>query len=209
MPRSKIISFEGIDGVGKTTQIKRLQTYLQDKGLKVASYKEPGGTPIGEEIRRILLDSDIPGGMDRQTELYLVSAARAELVRQVIRPLLDQVDVIILDRYSDSSVAYQGYGHGLDNDFIHQINERTTGGLHPDMTILLDLEPATAASRMEGTSDRIEQFGRPFFQRVRDGYLEVARVNRNRFRVIDASADVDKVFQQVVRFVEELLGGKQ
>ena len=206
MPRGKLITFEGIDGSGKSTQVKIAYSYLTRKGLKCKLLREPGGTKVGEAIRDILLisaEEDL--AMNRCTEYLLFVAARAELSRTVIKPLLEDGCTVLLDRFSDSSSAYQGYGHGVDLDFIRRTNLIATDGLKPDLTILLDIEPETALSRPGDFDDRIEKMGLDFFRRVREGFLAIAVAEPDRFRVVDASEDVTTIAGKVRAFIEELL----
>ncbi len=205
MPRGRLISFEGIDGSGKSTQAEQIELYLRGKGFEVKLFREPGGTPLGEAVREILLSprgSDI--AMDGLSEYLLFAASRAELTGKVIKPLLDRSCTVLLDRYGDSSLAYQGYGRGVDIDIIRRVNRLATGGLKPDLTVLLDLDPDTALSRINRASDRIEQYGADFFRKVREGYLTLAEAEPDRFRVVDASLDVDVITGQILMHIESL-----
>lgn len=198
MSRGKLISFEGIDGVGKSTQIKLLQRHLEGLGKRVTLLREPGSTKFGEMVRNLLLETNQPGeSVSDLTKFLLFSAARSELVRTTIRPLIDDGETVLLDRYCDSSVAYQGYGSGVDVEFIQHINDEVTGGLYPDVTILLDLDVKSALSRLSST-DSFESKGGAFFKRVRDGYLTLASRYSERIKVVDASGDIDTISDQVV-----------
>jgi len=187
LTRGKLISFEGIDGSGKSTQAKRAYNHLRNKGIECRLLREPGDTVLGERIRSILL-----------------SAARAELSRTVINPLLERSCAVLLDRFGDSSTAYQGYGHDVDLDFILRTNEIATGGIKPDLTILFDVDPETALSRPGNFDDRIEKRGLDFFQRVRNGFLTLAEKESDRFRIVDASQDIETVAGEVIRHIDEL-----
>ena len=202
MPRGKLISFEGIDGCGKSTQAELVESWLRSKGLEVKLLREPGGTPLGEAVREILL---APHGsaiaMDGLSEYLLFAASRAELTRKVIKPLLDHNHTVILDRYADSSLAYQGYGHGVELDLICRVNELATGGLKPDLTILLDIDPAMSLSRIKRGSDRIERYGLEFFTRVRNGFITLAEAEPERFRVIDAARDIETITRQIAELL--------
>jgi len=170
------ITFEGIDGCGKTTQVTALKNSLESKGTKVIVIREPGATLIGEKIRSILLDK-ANYGMSSETEVLLYEAARAQIVNEVIRPALRAGEVVICDRFYDSSVAYQGYARGLPLESIDFLNRFATGGLEPDLTFLLDLPAEAAWERMndrEGVHDRLEIEGLGFMEKVRAGYLELA-----------------------------------
>jgi len=170
------VTFEGIDGCGKTTQVTALRDSLEAKGAKVIVIREPGATFIGEKIRSILLDN-ANSGMSSETEVLLYEAARAQIVSEVIRPALLAGKVVICDRFYDSSVAYQGYARGLPLESIDSLNQFATGGLEPDLTFLLDLPAEAAMERMnvrEGSHDRLEIEGLGFMEKVRAGYLELA-----------------------------------
>lgn len=170
------VTFEGIDGCGKTTQVTALRDSLEAKGARVIVIREPGATFIGEKIRSILLDN-ANSGMSSETEVLLYEAARAQIVSEVIRPALLAGKVVICDRFYDSSVAYQGYARGLPLESIDSLNQFATGGLEPDLTFLLDLPAEAALERMnvrEGSHDRLEIEGLGFMEKVRAGYLELA-----------------------------------
>ncbi|MFV0421247.1 dTMP kinase [Oleidesulfovibrio sp.] len=199
------ITFEGIEGSGKSTAIKRLKDWLQEKGQGVTLTREPGGSRLGRTLRSILLDignNDLTG----ETELFLYLADRSQHVHQVIRPALDEGVGVISDRYADSTVVYQGYGRGLDPKILHQLNDVAVRGLWPDLTLLFDLEPEIGLKRamtrnlQDGTcasEGRFEAESLAFHTRVREGYLTWAAINRDRFRIIDAAATPDEVFEQV------------
>jgi len=176
MDKGLFVTFEGIDGCGKTTQVTALRKSLEEKGTKVIVIREPGATLIGEKIRSILLDN-ANCGMSSETEVLLYEAARAQIVNEVIRPALREGKVVICDRFYDSSVAYQGYARGLSLESIDSLNRFATGGLEPDLTFLLDLPAEAAWARMnirEGSHDRLEIEGLGFMDKVRAGYLELA-----------------------------------
>lgn len=176
MDKGLFVTFEGIDGCGKTTQVTALRKSLEEKGTKVIVIREPGATLIGEKIRSILLDN-ANCGMSSETEVLLYEAARAQIVNEVIRPALREGKVVICDRFYDSSVAYQGYARGLSLESIDSLNRFATGGLEPDLTYLLDLPAEAAWARMnnrEGSHDRLEIEGLGFMDKVRAGYLELA-----------------------------------
>ncbi|MBU4532968.1 MAG: dTMP kinase [Eubacteriales bacterium] len=180
------IVFEGIDGVGKTTQINLLQDRLTAAGLRVLVTREPGGTRLGEIIRGVLLNP-VHSEMAPETESLLYVAARAQFVREVVRPALADGMVVLSDRYADSTLAYQGYGRRLDVARLGEINGLATGDLHPALTVLLDL-PVEAALARTGAKerDRLEQETGAFYQRVRDGYLALAGANPEQYLVLDA-----------------------
>ena len=207
-----LITFEGIDGAGKSTQVKKLRKALADAGRDVLTLREPGGTDVAEKIRDILLESknDItPVG-----ELLLFSASRVELVQQVVMPALENDTVVIIDRFYDSTTAYQGYGRGLDGGMLRTINDIATFGLKPDFTFFLDLTPEDALIRKfseksiplafeDGELDRMEQSGLDFYRRVRDGYLELARLEKERFILLDASENAEKLHDRIRKTLGE------
>lgn len=206
MNRGVLISFEGIDGVGKTTQLKRLTIYLQQAGYEVVTLREPGGTVISEKIRELLLDARNEG-MNSVAEALLYSAARAQLVQETLNPLLDKGTIILADRFIDSTIAYQGYGRGLDINALHGLNRLATGGLDPDLTILLDLEASSAKERQAGgVPDRLEKEGLQFQQRVREGYLQLAR-ECPRIVVINAAVELESVSENITSAVVAYLKG--
>ena len=195
----KIISFEGIEGVGKSTQIDLLFNHLQESGKKVKKFREPGSTIPSEKIRNILLDADLT--LTSQTELLLMYASRSELVANEI--LASEHDYILLDRYFDASMAYQGYGRNLDKDFINLLKSFINAP-DPDLTILLDIDPIKGFDRKSGDSmDRIESSGLKFFNDVREGYLELAK-QYSRIECIDAEMNADDISLQIIKLVESL-----
>jgi dTMP kinase len=203
------LSFEGGEASGKSVQANRLAERLRAEGRDVVSVREPGSTPVGERVRDIVLHAqDIPLAPNAQALLY--STARAQLVRDVIRPALAQGKVVVVDRFFDSTLAYQGYGHGADLDQLRAVTAFAVGDLRPDRTFLLDLPveaaEGRAATRKPGRAwDRFEAEARAFHERVRAGYLELAEAEPRRFAVIRADRDVDAVFADVWREVERLL----
>jgi len=190
------VTIEGIDRSGKSTQARRLADALGDDALLV---REPGGTPAGERIRDVLKDPGIE--LDPRSEALLFAAARAELVATVIRPALETGKVVISDRYLDSSLAYQGHARGLGEAEVRHINEWATAGLEPDLTILLRIDPATAAARA-GEADRFEDEGLGLQQRVADAYEQLAAANPARWKAIDAARDEDEVAADIRQMVD-------
>ena len=191
------ISFEGIDKSGKTTQAKLLADFLVDRNCSVVLTKEPGGTALGEKIKKIILEDR---RVDPLTELFLYLADRAQHVQEVIKPALKQGKIVISDRYIDASLAYQGYGRGLSIELIDKLNKKATGGIEPDITFLLDLEPEKAFLRTKKV-DRIERENLSFHKRVREGYLEIARASPQRMRVVRAdmsSVEIHKIIKNVI-----------
>ncbi|HWI62010.1 MAG TPA: dTMP kinase [Symbiobacteriaceae bacterium] len=199
------ISFEGVDGAGKGTQIDLLLQYLQERGINFMFTREPGGTPLAERIRELLL-SPVYSGMSVVTEALLFAAQRADHVANVIRPALESGQTVICDRYVDSSMVYQALAGGLPQEFVSGINEMATGGLKPHRTIMLDVPPEVARSRRGVNGpDRIEQKDEWYHQQVREGYLELAKAEPRRFRIVDASGSVESVQEQIRKLVDEVL----
>jgi dTMP kinase len=192
------ITFEGPDGSGKTTQIAQTTAALRERGYHVLLTREPGGTPIGDQVRHILHDMK-NAGMHPRAELLLFSASRAQLVEEVIRPHLNQGGLVISDRFFDSTYAYQGYGHGLDLDALRQITHFATGGLRPDLTIYLDITPEEGLQRRRsalqqgGEWNRLDAMALAFHERVRDGYYRLIAEEPDRWVKIDAAQPADAV----------------
>ena len=204
--KGTFISFEGIDGSGKSTQIKRLFDSLVSNNIDAILVREPGGTQIGEKIRSILLEKDYVG-MTPVTELLLYEAARAQIVAEVIIPSLSEGKTVICDRFFDSTLAYQGYARGLSLESVDFLNHLSTGGVEPDVTFLLDIEPEKAALRMrnrQAGNDRLEDEGLYFMKMVRDGYIDMTK-KYDRIVIIDANASVDRVSVQIEQKVWEVL----
>lgn len=193
------VTFEGGEGSGKTTQLKLLANHLRAPGNEVVETRDPGGTTIGKEIRTLLLSPE-SAPMSVAAELLLYEASRAQLVREVIAPALARGAIVLCDRFTDSTLAYQGFGRGLDLNLIRELNQFATEGLAPDLTVLLDLDPAIgllrcarSASTEPSSRDRIEAEPLRFHQRVREGYLALARGEPERIRVIDARLSVAEI----------------
>ncbi|MBP2019399.1 dTMP kinase [Symbiobacterium terraclitae] len=202
---SVFITFEGVDGSGKSTQLRLLLAYLTECGIPHVFTREPGGTPIAEQIREVLL-SPRNRGMSVITEALLFAAGRAEHVSRTIRPALEAGKVVICDRYVDSSLVYQGVAGGLPLEFLEQINQMATGALRPHRTIVLDLAPDAAMARLKaGGMDRIEEKALEYHELVRQGYLELARAEPRRVKVVDASRSVEEVQAQIRTLVDEVL----
>jgi dTMP kinase len=200
------ISFEGIEGTGKTIQSKLLCEYLIKKGFRVLLTEEPGGTRIGRTIRDILLSVDNIE-ITPLTELFLYNASRIQHIKEVILPAIKQGMVVITDRFSDSTVAYQGYGRGIELHLINSIEHIVTEGLRPDKTILLDLDVAIGLQRNKGINkeDRIELEDITFHKRVRDGYHALAAKEPERIHVIDASKSIEHIHGSIKNVVQDLL----
>ena len=193
-----LITIEGIEGAGKTTLAAALAERLRSRGNEVVVTSEPGGGPIGERIRRILLDPS--NSITDRAELLLFEAARAQHVETLIRPALERGAVVICDRYTDSSIAYQGAARGLGTEAVRQLNDFATGGLRPDLTILLDL-PAQDGLARQSRVDRVSSEGQAFHEAVRQGFLEAAKAEPDAFVVIDASKPFQLVVEEAVEAV--------
>jgi len=189
------ITFEGIDGCGKSTQLKLAANFLKSKGLTSVVLREPGSTPLSEKVRKILLDKKLK--INPLSELMLYEAARAELVEQTISPALKQRKVILCDRFYDSTTAYQGYGRGIDIGLIKKLNNQVVGKCHPDLTFMIDVDYKTSLSRRKKNTDRLESESRAFFNKVRKGFLEIAHRNKKRVVIVDGRNSIDDIFQEV------------
>ena len=203
MAHGKFITFEGGEGCGKSTQVKRLKDALEREGVRVLLTREPGGTWLSEQIRTLIKDQDTDAPCDR-SELLLFLAARAQLVKNVIRPALESGTWVVSDRFSDSTLAYQGYGRGLPLDILRAANDFACDGLKPDLTLLLEVTPETAAARMrqreaatQTTADRLELAGDDFHARLRRGFAELAKAEPERIVTIDANGGVDEVWEGI------------
>lgn len=210
--RGLFITIEGPEGSGKSTQARRLYEALRDEWPLVLS-REPGGTPIGEAIRAIVLDERYVG-MAPEAEMLLFAASRAQYVREVVRPVLETGRCVLSERFVDASIAYQAYGRGLPVDVVRRVNDIATGGLVPDLTLLIDVDPAIGLARARNTAgkegtpgrgDRLEQEDVAFHNRVRAGFLQLAREQPRRFAVVDGSRPADEVHTALVDAVRALL----
>ena len=201
----KFITFEGIDGSGKTTQINLLKAKLSQQGISTLILREPGGTKLSEKIREILLDRENIN-ISPSAESLLFVAARTQLMAEKIKPSLEQNQFVICDRYADSTVAYQGYGRGLNVKYLEELNKFATDSIQPDITIILDVDPEKAAIRIASdVPDRMESAGINFFLRVREGYYEIARQYPQRCVIIDGSLTESEVFELVLKEVKKKL----
>jgi dTMP kinase len=203
MRRGWFITFEGGEGTGKTTQIRKLASHLEALGHTVVITREPGGTPVAEAARAVLLDPELePLGL---SELFLLEAARHDHVERVIRPALDRGEIVLSDRYADSSTVYQGMVRGIGVERVIELNRLATGGLEPDRTIVLDLDPEAGVARArsrnatgDGSESRLDDEPVAFHRQVRQGFLRLAQIAPGRVRVVDAGDDPEAVFARIL-----------
>ena len=199
MTKGLFITFEGGDGCGKTTQIKLLDEYLRNKGYETLLTREPGSKGLGIKLREILLNYD--GEVSPRAESFLFLADRAQHVDCIIKPALEKGIIVLCDRHTDSTVAYQGYGRGLDLEQIYKLNEIATNGLKPDLTIVLDVDVETSQKRVGSEKDRMESAGVEFFERVRKGFLEIAKLEPKRVKVVDSTQTIEEIHKQILELV--------
>lgn len=209
----RFITFEGTEGGGKTTQITLLAERIRKLGQTVRVLREPGGTPIGEEIRHTLKHSDQSHAMTPEAELLLMNASRAQLVREIIRPALAAGEIVLCDRFSDSTIAYQAYGRGLDLKQVQSVIDFAVGETRPDLTLLLHVPLSVSESRRQirqssaaPQRDRFEESDRTFFERVEKGYLALAASQPKRIKLIDATKTINEVADEIWAFVRPILG---
>ena len=203
MNKGLFITFEGADGCGKTTQLKLLAEYLIQKGYEVLITREPGAVGLGEKIREILLKYD--GDVSDRCESFLFLADRSQHIDMIINPAIKDGKIILCDRHTDSSVAYQGYGRQLPVERIKQLNDIAVNGRYPDLTLVYDVDVETSMSRVGKEKDRMESAGTEFFNRVRNGYLEIAKQEPERVKVLDARKSIEDLHKDTIKLVEELL----
>ena len=204
--KGKFITFEGGEGCGKSTHIERLATRLRQDGCQVLVAREPGGTDIGEQIRHILQYSKASAAMTPETELLLFCASRAQLVREIVHPALDEGRVVICDRFFDSTTVYQGVGRKLDPEAVAAINSFAIGARLPDLTLVIDLDPRLGLERARGRElfDRMENQSLEFYDRVRQGYRDLARREPQRVKIVDGSQSLETVGQQIWTLVKSV-----
>ena len=202
MKRGLFITFEGADGCGKTTQMKLLAAYLEKQGIPYLLTREPGGKGLGEKVREILLNYD--GEVSDRCESFLFLADRAQNIDIIVTPAVEEGKIVLCDRHIDSTVAYQAYGRGLDINRINMLNDIATNGKKPDLTFVFDIDVETSMKRVGQEKDRMESAGREFHNRVRNGYLELAKQEPQRIKVIDATKSIDKIHKEVIKIFATL-----
>ena len=210
--RGKFITFEGLDGCGKSTQLERLAAVLRRRKFDVVTTREPGGTEIGERIRAVLLDSRT-AGLDAHAEMALMFASRAQLIEQVILPALEAGKWVLSDRYTDSTEAYQGAGRRLGSEGVLRVHQVVCRGLWPDLTILMDTDAGSSVARARRRNkgagqdeNRFEKESHAFFTRVRNAYLEIARREPKRVALVNARPPIEAVHREILRLLQERLG---
>lgn len=203
MQKGLFITFEGADGCGKSTQIALVEKYLKEKNLKTLVTLEPGGCDIGKSLRQILLHHD--GFVADGCEMFLYLADRAQHVEAVIKKNVEENTIVLCDRYTDSTLAYQGYARGGDIEKINYLNSIATNNFMPQLTFVFDVDSLIAQERVGKTKDRLEKEGLEFHKKVRFGYLELAKLHPNRIKVIDSSKSIEEVFSAVKKEIDKLL----
>ena len=203
MEKGLFITFEGCDGCGKTTQLELLARYLQGKGYDVIVTREPGAKGLGEKLREILLNYD--GEVSSNCESFLFLADRAQHIDTIVKPAIDAGKIVLCDRHIDSTAAYQGYGRGLDLEQINYLNNIATSGLKPDLTLLFDVDIETSMARVGNNKDRMENAGIEFQEKVRHGYLELAKKEPKRIKVFDSGKTIEQLHQEVLGIMAPLL----
>lgn len=203
MQKGLFITFEGCDGCGKTTQLELLAKYLQGKGYDVIVTREPGAKGLGETLREILLNYD--GEVSSNCESFLFLADRAQHIDTIVKPAIDAGKIVLCDRHIDSTAAYQGYGRGLDLEQINYLNNIATSGLKPDLTLLFDVDIETSMARVGNNKDRMENAGIEFQEKVRHGYLELAKKEPKRIKVFDSGKTIEQLHQEVLGTIAPLV----
>jgi len=202
--RGRFITFEGSEYCGKSTQSKLLYEYLQERGYKVVFLREPGGTAVSEKIRQLLLDTKNKS-ITNEAELFLYMASRAQTISEVIKPALARGQVVICDRFMDSTIVYQGYGLGMGIELIRSLSNFVTAGIVPDLTILLDLPLEKALNGIQRKKDRIENRPIEYHRRVKNGYLKLAKQEPKRIKIIQLAQDKNETQDKIRRLVDKLL----
>ena len=207
MQKGLFITFEGADGSGKTTQLNNVKSFLEQKGFDVVITREPGALDIGQKIRNILLHHD--GIVADRCEMFLFLADRAQHVETFIKPAIDEGKIILCDRHTDSTIAYQGYGRGQDINLLKDLNKIAINGLKPDLTLLFDVSTEVAQERVGSEKDRMESAGIEFHKKVRNGYLELQKQEPERIKKVNANNSIEEVFEETKAIVSKLIQEKQ
>ena len=199
MDKGLFITFEGVDGCGKTTQIKLLKEYYENIGKTVLLTREPGARGLGEKLREILLNYD--GDVSPNCESFLFLADRAQHIDTIIKPAINRGEIVLCDRHTDSTVAYQGYGRGLDINRIKMLNDIATDGLKPDLTFVFDVDIETSMLRVGKTKDRMESAGIEFFQKVRQGYIAISKEEPQRVKLLNGTDSVENIHHEILKYL--------
>lgn len=207
MNKGLFITFEGADGCGKTTQLNNVKAFLEEKGFDVVVTREPGALELGQKIRNILLHYD--GVVADRCEMFLFLADRAQHVETFIKPAIEQGKIVLCDRHTDSTIAYQGYGRGQDVKLLNDLNKIAINGIVPDMTLLFDVSTEVSQQRVGNEKDRMESAGVEFHKKVRNGYLELQKQNPDRIKLIDANNSIEEVFEDTKKAVNKLIQEKR
>ena len=205
MKKGLFITFEGADGSGKTTQLNKIKNFLEEKGFDVVVTREPGSLELGQKIRNILLHYD--GVVADRCEIFLFLADRAQHVETFIKPAIEEGKIVLCDRHTDSTIAYQGYGREQDIELLKKLNEIAVNGLKPDLTMLFDVSTETAQERVGNEKDRMESIGIEFHRKVRNGYLELLKENSDRIKLINANNSIETVFEDAKNIIIDLIKG--
>lgn len=203
MKKGLFITFEGADGCGKSTQLNLLQKYLEEKGFETVVTREPGAKGLGEEIRKLLLHYD--GYISPRSEAFMFLADRAQHIDTIIKTAVNEGKIVLCDRHTDSTIAYQGYGRGEDIEKLKYLNVLATDGFIPDLTLIYDVDIDTALKRRGDDRDRMEQAGKDFQKKVQQGYKKIADSEPERVKIIDATESIDAVFENTKKIVEQLI----
>lgn len=201
MSKGLFITFEGVDGCGKTTQINLLKEYFEKQNKTVLLTREPGAKGLGTKLREILLNYD--GEVSPNCESFLFLADRAQHIDTIIKPAVERGEIVLCDRHTDSTVAYQGYGRGVDKEQIHMLNNIATSGMLPDLTLIFDIDIETSMSRVGKEKDRMESAGKEFFERVRNGYLEIAKANPDRVKLLNGSKSIEVLHEEIKEIIKQ------
>lgn len=202
MKKGLFITFEGVDGCGKTTQINLLKDYYEKQGRTVLLTREPGAKGLGVKLREILLNYD--GEVSPNCESFLFLADRAQHIDTIIKPAVERGEIVLCDRHTDSTVAYQGYGRGVDLDRINMLNNIATSGMKPDLTFIFDIDTDTSMARVGKEKDRMESAGIEFFKKVRNGYLDIAKNEPQRVKLLDGNKSIEEIHNQVLDIIKSI-----